>query len=197
MMVFLHTFLKNLRQVRHKHAIGNRRGNQVKWRSARIKSLYPRVPLLRRGKKTRCTSPFKFRCQLEDLKVEIIHAKIWVTLWFSNEILTTRTAACTITKENNTIGNRERKLCRLRTLRTLTLSPGVELKSPATINDGVHSNLSDTNFLNRAKRDSRYLACASLTSAHSGSLKHKYQWKPCLISQYAQKKGSTKLVGNK
>ena len=85
----------------------------------------------------------------------------------------------------------------LRSLRESTLSPGVELKSPATINEGVHSNLSDTNVLNWAKRDSRYLACASLTSAQSGSLKHKHQYNPMLISQYAQKTIPTKLVGNK
>jgi hypothetical protein len=51
-----------------------------------------------------------------------------------------------------------------------TISPGWELKSPATITSGVHSYLSDTSVLNCAKRDRRYLACASLTSAHSGSL---------------------------
>lgn len=36
-----------------------------------------------------------------------------------------------------------------------TLSPGVELKSPATMTSGMHSYLSDTRVLNCAKRDRR------------------------------------------
>lgn len=51
-----------------------------------------------------------------------------------------------------------------------TLSFGTELKSPAKKTDGAHSCLSDTRVLNWANRDNRYLACASLTSANSGSL---------------------------
>lgn len=56
-----------------------------------------------------------------------------------------------------------------------TISPGVELKSPATMTSGMHSYLSDTRVLNCDKRDRRYLACASLTSANSGSLGQKYK----------------------
>ena len=55
-----------------------------------------------------------------------------------------------------------------------TGSPGWELKSPATITSGLHSYLSDTSVLNCDKRDRRYLACAILTSAHAGSLVHKF-----------------------
>lgn len=42
--------------------------------------------------------------------------------------------------------------------RIQTLSPGVELKSPAKSTEGVHSNFSATKDLNRARRDKRYLA---------------------------------------
>lgn len=52
----------------------------------------------------------------------------------------------------------------------LTWSPGVELKSPATIIEGEQSNFFDTSILNCARRESKYLACAIFTSAHSGSL---------------------------
>lgn len=55
-----------------------------------------------------------------------------------------------------------------------TLSPGVELMSPPTITEGLHSNLSDTRILNWANRAKRYLACASFTSAQFGSLKQQH-----------------------
>lgn len=54
-----------------------------------------------------------------------------------------------------------------------TLSPGTELKSPERRTEGSLSNLSDTRVLNLARRDSRYLTCASFTSAHFGSLQHR------------------------
>lgn len=54
-----------------------------------------------------------------------------------------------------------------------TLSPGTELKSPERRTEDLLSNLSDTRVLNLESRDSRYLTCASFTSAHSGFLQHK------------------------
>lgn len=102
--------------------------------------------------------PFKkFKHQLEDLKIKIIHAEVWVTLLFRNDILNTITVACTVTQKYHArcivqklkiMSYAIERGNGLRSLRASTLSPGVELKSPATINEGVHSNLSDTNVLN-------------------------------------------------
>lgn len=47
----------------------------------------------------------------------------------------------------------------------------MELKSPATMIDGVERNSLQTELLNRERRDRRYSTCASFTSAQSGSLK--------------------------
>lgn len=57
-----------------------------------------------------------------------------------------------------------------------TLSPGVEeLKSPARITEGVQLYFFETTSLKRATRIRRCSTCASLTSAHSGSLQKQIQ----------------------
>ena len=56
-----------------------------------------------------------------------------------------------------------------------TLSPGVELKSPARITEGVQLYFFETTSLKRANCVRRCSTCASLTSAHSGSLQKQSQ----------------------
>ena len=51
-----------------------------------------------------------------------------------------------------------------------TLSPGVELKSPAIMTEGSALNSSETWVRNLERRDSRYWTWACFTSAQSGSL---------------------------
>lgn len=69
---FLMYFLKIWTYSYKYNPVGNRRGRQVKWRSARVTSL------IHGNLKHMVHSPFKkFKHQLEDFKIKILRVKVW------------------------------------------------------------------------------------------------------------------------